>query len=182
MAEKTPNFGFTDRLKKALNDRGVYWDKGSSRNLKSWATSKENIEHGVVYQTLNTTLNKNGHVPKWTTLVSLSRALDCSIDWLLTGEDPGTSNIVSLTSHQKKVTEFLVPERGEAINELLLEMERIEIRALDAVKDHLTSMLSGIKIAKKSAQYNGPERRERDDHEGVPETGDRRKRYGGAGK
>jgi len=82
MAEK--NEVFTNNLLFALKTKGINYEKGKKTGLKKFAK-----DNNIVYTTLHKCLREDmyGHVPEWDQLLKISKAVDRSIDWLLTGKE-----------------------------------------------------------------------------------------------
>jgi len=102
----TKNLDFTDKLEKLLSDMEVD-KKIFCKNAK------------INYSTFMTYLapGSRGRVPEWDQLVKIAKALEKTIDWLLTGIDP-TNNTCSVKCDEKlrrlcaRVKKVMEPDDG----------------------------------------------------------------------
>ena len=78
------NEDFTKNLLSALRTKGIDYRPNAKTGLKKFAKDNQ-----ITYTTLHKCLREenHGHVPEWDQLLKISKAVDKSIDWLLTGRE-----------------------------------------------------------------------------------------------
>lgn len=118
---------------------------------------------------------ESNSLPKGEYAIKLAEVFNCSIDWLLTGNDNNyknprsahedqsppsekkikddaeslNSNITKvIIEHIDTIKRFKNPERAKKINDDLVEIEDISEELLDSIASHIKSSLNAAKIVK----------------------------------
>ena len=110
MAKK--NTGFTSRLNNKIKEKGI-------------SNPKFCKKIGIGYSTFMNYFNSDnyGRVPEWEQLLKISKGLDVSIEWLLTGDEPEkeskkTDTLSKLSESLFDTVEILRAEKKELLNKI----------------------------------------------------------------
>ncbi len=131
------NIEFAERLDLLIEKTGL-------KNLHRVAEVK-----GINYNTLrNYTQIHRGRVPMWDQLLIISEKFDVSVDWLLTGREPGTVKDMVQIEHINVISNFKDKKFAKEINEALVVLEKHDKDAFNKIGGEIkgdAKRLKGLK-------------------------------------